>query len=189
MNDFLLVGAGGHGRVVADLAAQCGLRLAAYSDRRDCPWTGVDRVTDAEWAAAHSGGWFVMGLGGVAPDGLVERLKLYRHVAAIGLSAPCLVHASAVVAATARLGAGTVVMAGAIVQMGAEIGEAAIVNSRALVEHDARVGAGTHVAPGAMVLGDCIVGETVMIGAGAVVLPGSEVPARAGVRAMTRWPQ
>lgn len=187
MSCYLLVGAGSHGRVVANLAAECGFWIDAYSDPRNCAWTGVSRVTEAAWEANHPGGNFFLGLGGVTPDRLVTRLQLFRRTVSSGLVAPCLVHETAIVAPNVQLGAGTIIMAGAIVQTDAELGNAVIVNTRAIVEHGSRIESGVHLAPGAIVLGNCIVGETTMIGASAVVLPGAELPAASNVRALSLW--
>lgn len=96
---------------------------------------------------------------------------------------PPLVHPSAVVARSAKLGAGCVVMAGAVIQAGACIGPFAIVNTCASVDHHCMVGAYAHIAPGAHLCGGVEVGEGALIGVGVGVAPGAKIPAWSLVKA------
>jgi sugar O-acyltransferase (sialic acid O-acetyltransferase NeuD family) len=88
---------------------------------------------------------------------------------------PALVHPSAFVSGSARLGYGTVVFPHAVVNTGARIDEAVIVNSGAIVEHDCVVGVAAHLSPGAVICGGVKVGARSWIGAGATVIHGVEV--------------
>jgi len=83
-----------------------------------------------------------------------------------------LIHPSAYVDASARLGAGVFAGPMAVVHVGAKVGRGAIINSGAVVEHDCDVGAWTHISPGAILTGKVTVGEGTWIGAGAVVKHG-----------------
>lgn len=127
-----------------------------------------------------------LGIGGVGDNG--PRARLYERLRALGYALPPVVHASAVVASTAHIGAATQVLAGAIVGAGAQIGENVIVNTGAIVEHDCqiadhvhlatrcalgggvRVGAGAHVGIGACVLQGRVIGPEAVVGGGAVVI-------------------
>jgi sugar O-acyltransferase (sialic acid O-acetyltransferase NeuD family) len=185
----MLVGAGGHAKALVEALAAAGIAVTAYVDRENCTWLpGLRRYGSDDSPADHDADGFVLGMGAVNPEGLARRLDLFRRYAARGWAAPAVVHAAAVVSATATLGEGSQTLAGAIVQPGAVIGTAAIVNTGAIVEHDSRVGDGAHVAPGAIVLGDVRVGICAMIGAGAVVLQGASVPDRTLVPANSRYP-
>ena len=182
----VLVGAGGHAQAVFTALLGCGARIDAYVDPKPCSWLDARRLEDGDEVPASSA--VVIGIGGMRPDKLSDRLALLDSYLARGLDAPPVVHPAATVDRAAVLEAGVVVLAGAVVQPGVSIGRGSIVNSGAIVEHDSKIGAGVHVAPGAIVLGRCRVGDVAMIGAGAVVLPASTVPDGTLVRAATRYP-
>lgn len=185
---LLLVGAGGHARGVAEIAADNGHRLVAYADRPGALWPDLPRIADDEAPPPEVEG-FVMGLGGADPAGLRRRLELYRGYAARGVVPVALVHSRAFVAAGAMVAEGATLLPGALVNPGATVGQAVSVNTGAVIEHDVQLDAGAHVAPGAVLLGGVRVGEAAMIGAGAVLLPGAEVPPGALVPALTRYPR
>jgi sugar O-acyltransferase (sialic acid O-acetyltransferase NeuD family) len=194
---LLLVGAGGHAGTVVDLVQKCGHQVSAYVDpaQSERRWLGQatrldgpDESVLADERLAQLVDGVVMGIGGVRPEHLAVRLRLFDRYAAAFLEAPpALVHPAAALAGRAAISPGATIMAGAIVNAAAAIGRAAVVNSGAIVEHDAVIGEGAHVAPGAIVLGGAMIGASAMIGAGAVVLPGARVPAAALVPALTRF--
>ena len=85
------------------------------------------------------------------------------------------VHPSAYVHPSAKLGRGTVVFAGAVVQPDAVIGDHVIVNTGATIDHDCIVGDYAHLAPGVHLAGAVQVGEGAFLGIGSVVCPGIKV--------------
>lgn len=101
-----------------------------------------------------------------------NQLRLRCLLSLADLAVPPLVHPSATVSPTARLGGGSVVFPQAVVNAGAQIAEAVIVNSGAIVEHDCVLGPGVHVSPGATLCGGVRVGERSWVGAGATVIQG-----------------
>jgi sugar O-acyltransferase (sialic acid O-acetyltransferase NeuD family) len=180
---IVVYGAGGHGKVVADAAELQGYEVRAFLD--DGP--GRDGVAFfgrpvATWerflAAAKSGtgGWQECGVA-MAIGANVVRERLQRKVAEAGVRVVTVVHPRAVVARTARLGAGTVVIAGATVNPDAIVGLGAIVNTGAVVEHDCVVGDFAHFSPNATLGGDVHVGVRTHMGLGAVALPGVRIGA------------
>lgn len=169
MRRLLLVGAGGHGRVVADLAECLGLETIDFVDDQ---WPEISR----------NGAWPVVGglddvprLAGEYDASLAAsgtntvRLKVHRILKDLALAPPVLIHPSAVVSRHARLGSGSVVLANAVVNAFATIGEAAILNTACTVDHDCRLGDGVHVSPGAHLAGQVEVGDCAWIGIGAAV--------------------
>jgi UDP-perosamine 4-acetyltransferase len=180
---FVIWGAGGHGRVVADVIRAAGHVVVGYVDR-DAGKLGA--VVEPGGAAVLCGEEELMqGLatGAGLPEGATAlalgvgantlRWACVRLVPPAWL--PPVVHPAAMVSPSARLGEGTVVFPGAIVNAAACVGRGVIVNSGAIVEHDCTVGDGAHVAPGAVLTGNVTVGRTALIGARAVVLPGVAV--------------
>jgi sugar O-acyltransferase (sialic acid O-acetyltransferase NeuD family) len=189
VSGLILIGAGGHGRVVAEACGRLGMPLVAYADPHVASWLDVPHFSNENDAAsAHPHAGFALGLAGTSPDALVRRRAVFQTL--LPLSRPVtLVHPDASLADNARIGAGAQVMALARVAADAWVGEGAIINTGAIVEHGVRIGAFAHVAPGAIILGDASIGEAAMIGAGAIVLPGAVVDAGAMIKAGTRVPR
>ncbi|RWP10334.1 MAG: acetyltransferase [Mesorhizobium sp.] len=166
---LFLLGAGGHGRVVADMAEVLGWRDIAFLDglwpklKRSLIWPVVGTFDDlplAEASPCHV--CATMGNNRT-------RLAVHRKLVRTGFVAPSLIHPSAVVSPHASVGSGTVVMPNAVINAGAVIGDAVIVNTGATVDHDCQLGDGVHVSPGAHIAGEVVIGEASWIGIGAVV--------------------
>jgi len=167
---LLIWGASGHGKVVADVAERCGYTVTGFVD--DDPakiggrFGGLPVMAPADLAGVDPESSMAMGIG---HNG--HRAAAFARARAAGRRLPALVHPSAVVARTARVGDATVVCAAAVVNPDAVVGVAAIINSGAVVEHDCVVGDFAHVSPGAVLGGAAAVGDRAHVGAGAVVLP------------------
>ena len=184
MRPLVILGAGGHGRVVADAARAAAIEIAGFLDDAYEPgekrgdWTvlGPDGILDApEFAAAHV---FVVGIG----DNAARRDRSLA-LQARGAELASVRHPAATVAPDVRVGDGTVLFAGSVVNTGSVLGDFAVVNTCASVDHDARIADGVHVGPGAVLAGSVRCDEDAFIGSGAVVLPGVCIGMRAVVGA------
>jgi sugar O-acyltransferase (sialic acid O-acetyltransferase NeuD family) len=164
---LLIVGAGGHGRVVADSAVRMGAwACVAGSDRN----------------SALCQGELLPGVPMVVPDvgrGAQWQIHLaigradWRQNEALLWGLDRLVsvwHPSAAVGAAVVMGVGCFCAAQSVVAPGARLGHCVIVNHGAVVDHDAVVGDFSHIAPGAVLGGGAVVGARCLIGAGAVLL-------------------
>jgi acetyltransferase EpsM len=174
--DVVVVGAGGHAAVVADLLLSIhekhgGLRPVAFVD--DDPRLAGGTLVGLPIRGA------VASLENIAHDAVVVAIgdnRARRHVFETlrrrGETFATVCPASAIIAREVHLGLGTVVVAGAVVNVAARIGHDVIVNTGSTVDHHAVIGDHAHVAPGAHLGGQVSVGEGALIGTGAVVLPG-----------------
>jgi sugar O-acyltransferase (sialic acid O-acetyltransferase NeuD family) len=166
-------GAGGHGKVVAEAAQASGaFELRGFLDadraRWGSEWAGTPVRGDVD--AIEQGAAIALGIGDNRARADVARALLGRRLATV-------VHPTAVVSATARVGEGTFVGPQAVVHADAALGRGCIVNSAAVVEHDCRLGDFVHVSPRATLGGGVHVGEGAHLGLGAVLLPGVSVGA------------
>lgn len=168
MKGWVILGAGGHGRVVRDAL---GARPAAFSEREaGARVDGVPVVSDAALEKAGPRGLkLANGLGARAD--VSARAALYARFKSRGFRFPPVVADSAVVSPTATLAEGSQVLTRAVVHPGAALGEDCVVNTGAVVEHDAVVGAHAFLGPRAVLCGGARVGARAFVGAGAVILP------------------
>ena len=173
---WILLGAGGHAKVVLGLARALGLRVVGVCDpglasTGEVSWRGIP-VLGGDDAVASYDPRDVALLNGIGQlPGGVARRRVHERFSTDGFEFPVLVHPRATVDETAALAAGVQVMAGAIVQADASIGEGTIVNSGASVDHDCRIGRHVHIAPGAVLCGGVVVGDDAFLGAACTVLP------------------
>jgi sugar O-acyltransferase (sialic acid O-acetyltransferase NeuD family) len=170
---LLVLGAGGHGRVVADAALESRRwdRIAFLDDFVETGATllGLSVIgTFSELGAQCAAfGAVVVGLGDAR-----RRLEFIEACKQAGFELPCIIHPTASVSRFATLGAGTVVFAQAAINAGAKLGAGCIVNTSSSIDHDCALGDGVHVCPGAHLAGSVCVGEAAWIGVGASVRDG-----------------
>lgn len=174
---FVLWGSAGHAKVLATLIALRGGQVVALFDNREVPAAlrgvalHIGEVGFNQWADQVDSLNSVIGLAAIGGSRGRDRLAIHKIFCHRGLLLVPVVHPSASVCGTARIGAGTQILAQAVVAADAYIGEACIVNHRGAVDHECVLGDGVHIAPGATLCGCVTLGDNVMVGAGAVVLP------------------
>jgi len=185
MRRLLIIGAGGHGVVVAD---------AAEATRE---WSQIVFIDDAYPSINKVAEWNVLGdcsalrrlskeidAAVVAVGNNTVRMSLLAEVELAAIPLASIIHPSASVSRLSEIGGGTALLANTAVNARSTIGKGCIINTAASVDHDCRLADGVHVAPGANLAADVKVGERSWIGAGATVLEqiviGSEVVVGAG---------
>jgi len=164
----IIVGAGGHGRVLADALRLEGRALAGFLDPDSAlGWTGLPVLGDDDALKDWPDSGLINGIGG--PVGSDLRRRVQTRLEAQGRRFSGVRHPSAIVAVTARVGPTVQILARAVVQPGATLEAGVIINTGAIIEHDCIVGAFTHCAPGSILCGGVTVGAGCHIGAGAVI--------------------
>ena len=168
--NVILVGAGGHGKVLADLVEKAGDHVVGFLDdapeREEAlgfPILGLTR----DWPQFADRARFLLAIGSNE-----TRRRLAQSMAVDWYTA---VHPGAWIGCGVTLGCGTVVMAGAVINPDARVGMHSIINTGAVVEHDNVIGDFVHVSPHATLCGTVRVGNATHIGAGAVVRNGISV--------------
>lgn len=183
---IILLGAGGHARVVLDVLGLCGYVLAGVSApelMRGSRWQGVEVLGADERVLRLEADQLLLVNGvGVIPGQSVRR-TVHDRFSEKGYRFISLVHPSAIVSTSVELAESVQVMAGAIVQPGSRIATGVVVNTGARIDHDCQIGEHAFIGPGATVCGDVRVEAGGFIGAGAVLLPGVTVERNAVVGA------
>lgn len=163
MKQLVIIGASGHGKVIADIAKKLGYSEIVFLD-------------DDE-SVHECGGYPVLGrsseVGTIEADVIVGignagvRERIQKSISNEKLTT--LIHPDAVIAEDVVVGKGTVIMAGAVVNPGARIGKGCIINTCSSVDHDCNVGNYVHIAVGSHLCGTVTVGNSTWVGAGAIV--------------------
>lgn len=171
---IFVYGAGGHGKVVADLLVSRGEKeFAGFVDDREELWgakvMGFTVLGGGKWLQWEAGSARIAIALGVGDN--ASRHWIAESCAYWGAEVLTVVHPRAAVSRAARVGRGSVVMANASVNVDAVVGDGVIVNSGAVVEHDVEVGEYAHVAPNAAMGGGSSLGAFSLLGIGASVLP------------------
>ena len=164
---LLILGAGGLGRVVADLALKLGWwrEVAFLDDNRKDSVLGLQVVGAARDASGFIGYDDLF----VAIGDNASRERVLGVFISAGARVPTLVHPDAVVGTNVSIGSGTVVMAGAVINCGSRIGMGCIVNTGATVDHDNLIHDYVHISPGVHIAGTVTVGRRSWIGIGAAI--------------------
>jgi sugar O-acyltransferase (sialic acid O-acetyltransferase NeuD family) len=182
---LLLYGAGGHGKVVADIVEREGRYcLIGFIDDRAALW-GRELL-----GYRVLGGYRLLEKGSFHDCAVIlaigdnqARAELAHHIASLGYGLGLAVHPSAQVSRHAHIGPGTVVMAHAVVNPGCIIGANAVVNTGAVIDHDCAIHNFVHISPGAVLSGNVVVEEGTHIGAGCCVIPGVHIGAHSVIGA------
>jgi sugar O-acyltransferase (sialic acid O-acetyltransferase NeuD family) len=187
---LLIVGAGGHGRAVAEaaIAAQAYVVIGFVDDTfpeprsvLGFPVLGVTAELDKHLTSAEH---IIVAIGNNS-----VRRRLTAYAKEIGFAVVSVAHPRAIISPSAIVGPGSAIMAGAIVGPGAIIGEGVIVNCGAVVDHNCRVDDFGHLGVNAAMAGGTVLGEGAWMQAGSalsygvLIKPGEVIGAGVGVAA------
>src|SRR5690625_2771346 len=173
--EIIVIGNGGHSKVIQDMIhTKKGYKIIAILDDRyefvskknnliDAPLTFLNKIITPNTKVVIAIG--DNSIRRVLSKKLIVRKDQYLTV----------IHPSAVVSPSAKIGYGTVVMPGAHINAEATIGDHCIINTRAIVEHENLIDDFSHISPNATLTGNVIVGEGVHIGASATIIPGINI--------------
>lgn len=165
-----LFGAGGHGRVVAAIAARIWPANVIFGDSSRPLGSIINgihvMVSDFSEVRDHH---LIVTVGDIT-----VRRNLQIKAMELGLICTHLIADSDAYFASPP-GAGSMILTSAVVNTGAHIGQGVIVNTGAVIEHDCIVGDFCHVAPRAVLLGGSCLGDEVLVGANSTVLPGVSI--------------
>ena len=161
LNRLLIIGASGHGKVIADIAVKCGYKdIVFLDDNENVKECAGFPVIGRSCKAVDIEGNKIVAIGNArVREQIQQNLK----------NVVTLIHPDAVISRRVEIGEGSVVMAGTVINSDVVIGKGCIINTGASVDHDCKIGDFVHVSVGAHVAGTCEIGERTWIGAGAVV--------------------
>ncbi|MDD3138444.1 MAG: acetyltransferase [Lachnospiraceae bacterium] len=160
MNKLIIIGASGHGKVIADIASKNRYQDIVFLDDdahiKECAGFPVIGKT---CEAVDMSGDKVVAIGNAE-----IRKRISSQITTVTL-----IHSDAVISRRVEIGEGTVVMAGAVVNSDVRIGKGCIINTGSSVDHDCVIEDFVHISVGSHVAGTCQIGEKTWIGAGATI--------------------
>lgn len=162
--DVIIVGAGGHGRVIADIITLSGDVVLGFLDDKDASeFSGITilgKLKDIEKYKQDSS--FIVGIG---------NNQLRKQIMdSFGVNWYTAIHPTAVIASDVIIGEGTAIMANAVINTGSKIGRGVIVNTAATIDHDSILSEYVHISPGVHLGGTVSIGPETWIGIGATVI-------------------
>jgi sugar O-acyltransferase (sialic acid O-acetyltransferase NeuD family) len=173
VDEVVIVGSGGHAKVVIATAQAAGRPVRAIVD--DDPATHGRRVLGVEVVGASG---LVLGdPGALVVLAIGSNRARQRLAAAARCRFATIVHPAAIVHASVLVAPGSVVFAGAVIQPETVIGAHAIVNTSASIDHDCAIGDFVHVAPGVRLAGNVTLGEGAFLGIASCAIPGVTIGA------------
>lgn len=187
---LVLLGAGGHACVLADLLKQQQCQLTAVVSpvpSHSSLLSNIEHLTSDDDVLQFNVENIVLvnGIGSIPEAQALPSLRqrLFEHFSQLGYEFATLTSKSAIVSPYATLETGAQIFSGAIVQTHARIGVNSIVNSGAIIEHDCTIGSNNHIAPGAVLSGNVTTGNNVHIGTGANIIQGITIGANSVIAA------
>lgn len=167
-NKLLIIGASGHGKVVADIALKMNKwkSIAFLDDDQNIKTSIGIRVIDTssnmfKYIDEYE---IIVGIGNNE-----TRQKVYEVLEIEGATIPVLIHPTAVIGESVEIGKGTVVMAGAVINSSTKIGKGCIINTGSTIDHDNKIEDFVHISPGVHLAGTVTVGLGSWLGVGCIV--------------------
>lgn len=180
MKKIVLVGAGGHCKVIIEIIRSTNqYEIIGITDTNkqtgeyilDVPILGNDEYLKVLFNKGIECAFLCVG----ALSNPNIRNKMYSMIKDIGFQIPILIHQTAIISQSAKIGFGTCIMAGVIIEADTTIGENCIINSGAIVEHDCKIGMNTHISPGACIAGTVNIGYNCHVGINSTIIQGIRV--------------
>lgn len=180
MKKILIIGAGGHAQVVADILT-CATKISTE------PVFPIGYLDDNPNITGHS--YFnITVLGNLQQISIIDhdyvviaignnqrRKQIFDQLISANENLLTVIHPSAIISASATIGIGSMICAGAIINPAATIGDNVIINTGSTIDHHNNIANHVHIAPGVNLGGEVTIGEGTFIGIGASVIPQRQI--------------
>lgn len=172
-NQVIIIGAGGHAKVVLSTLLSAGHTVKGFVDDRAnlvgqliCGYPVIGQLNHLESTSISNP--IIFGIGD-------NKLRKNIYTRLTHLNWIKVIHPQSVVHSSVQIGIGTVIFAGSVIQPDTIIGEHTIVNTATSIDHDCRIDNFVHIAPGTHLAGNVSIGEGAFLGIGCCAIPGVEV--------------
>ena len=170
MKSLAILGASGHGKVVAETAELLGWSSICFFDdaypkkHKHSKWQVLGNISDLindhkKYDGVH-----------VAIGDNKTRQEKILSLKENGISNISIIHPTAVISPSSVIGTGTAVFANVVVNAEVKIGEGAILNTSCSIDHDSVIGDYSHISPHVGVAGHIVLGQRSWLGIGSTVI-------------------
>ena len=172
LKPLIIIGVGGHGKVVLDASIKAGFSVDGFLDDaiEKSGFFGVKRIgTVSDFRKYIKTHVFICAIG----DNDIRQ----KIAGSMDVEWATIIHPGAQIGIDVKIEPGTVIFAGSVVNASAKVGRHCIVNTAVLVEHDCMISDFVHLSPNATICGNVSVGSMSWIGAGATIINGVSISA------------
>ncbi len=167
MKKVIIIGAGGHGKVAADIISLSGDEVFGFlDDKPPESLSGFNVIGNFGDIGKWSDCCYFAAVG---------NSDIRKKLMSNNVSWYTAIHPTAVIASDVKIGEGSLLAANSVINTGTEIGRGCIVNTAATVDHDCVLGDFVHISPGTHLSGSVSVGSGTWIGVGACVINNIEI--------------
>lgn len=174
---YIIIGGGGHAKVLIDTLQELGADIIGYTDIKELhekilgvPCLGSD---DEIFKYNVENIYLVNGLGSTGDNSF--RKKIYKLFTDKKYYFPAVISPSALLSKEVKIYSGVQIMRGVFIQPSVILGENSVVNTGAVIDHDCIIGKHVHIAPGVTISGGVSIGEMSHIGTGAKIINGISI--------------
>ena len=162
-NKLIIIGASGHGLVLADIALKLGYSVSFWDD--DVTKMNLNYSVEKRALNVPENVSIIIGIGSnYIRKKISLQYSLEKYIS--------MIHPKSIISENNYIGIGSVVMAGACISHGSTIGEHCIINTAAVIDHDCLIENFVHVSPNATLCGNVSIGSGSWVGAGSVIIQG-----------------
>lgn len=176
--ELIIIGAGGHGLVVADIAKQNGYQKIAFLDDNKEKVYDYPIIGNSSEAVKYRDSDFFVAIGNNS-----VREHFVTALEEKDINVISLIHPSSIIAGDVVIGNGTVIMAGAVVNCKSKIGKGVILNTGCTVDHENIIGDYVHLSPGCHTSGQVVIQKETWLGTGSIVINNVEICERCTIGA------
>ena len=174
MNEIIVIGGGGHAKVVISLLNKIGgYKVLGYLDSHDNgPLLGVQYLgSDTLLKGIKNKNKECLAAIGIGSVNLTDkREKIFNQLQALSYSCPSIISPSAIVNEDVIVGEGSVIADGVVINTGSRIGKCSIINTTSSIDHDCQIGDFVHIAPGVILSGGVTIGSRCFMSVGSTVI-------------------
>ena len=165
---IVIIGASGHGKVVADIAKLNGYKEIVFLDddinKTSCSkYKVIGRSKDIDMYLNEYDFFVAIGNNKI-------RKKIMKILSGKRIIQPVLIHPSAIIDETVSVKEGTVIMANTVINADTKIGRGCIINTVSSIDHDCIINDYVHISPGSHIAGTVNIGENTWIATGVSVI-------------------